>query len=215
MLMLAVDLQGRLAVVVGGGPVAERKARVLLEAGARVRVISPGFTDGLRALAAAGRVEAAERAYQAGDAAGAALVVAAAGDPAVDGAVAAEVKAAGGLVSVSGQPGLGNVHFTAEVRRGPIRIGIATGGASPALARRLKAAVGRAVGPAYGELAELLAEARGRLRAQPGISQAERARVYTGLVKGPLLDLLAAGDRAQARAVLEAALQEARRGEGS
>lgn len=209
-LMLAVDLRGRLAVVVGGGAVAERKAGTLLEAGAVVRVVSPALTAGLELLRASGSVAVLLRPYQAGDAAGAMLVVAATGIPMVDAAVAAEVAAAGGLVSVSGQPELGNVHFTAEVRRGPVRIGIATGGASPALARTLKERVAGVVGPEYGALAELLGEARERLNANAALTQADRARVYTELLDSPLLEALAAGDQERARALLEAALRQSK-----
>jgi siroheme synthase-like protein len=114
------------------------------------------------------------------------LVVAATGIQAVDAAVAAAVAALGGLVSVSGQPELGNVHFTAEVRRGPVRIGIATGGASPLLARRLKERVAEAVGPEWGALAESLAAARERLKARPDLTQADRALLYAELIDAAL-----------------------------
>lgn len=184
--MLTVDLRGRLAVVVGGGAVAERKVRTLLEAGAAVRVVSPALTAGLEALLAAGAIAVLHRPYQLGDAAGALLAIAATGIRAVDAAVAAEVAALGGLVSVSGQPALGNVHFTAEVRRGPVRIGIATGGASPLLARRLKERVVEAVGPEWGALAESLAAARERLKDRPDLTQADRARLYAELIEAAL-----------------------------
>jgi siroheme synthase-like protein len=102
------------------------------------------------------------------------------------------------------------VHFTAEVRRGPVQIGIATGGASPALARTLKERVAGVVGPEYGALAEMLGEARERLNANAALTQADRARVYTGLLDSPLLEALAAGDQERARALLEAALRESK-----
>lgn len=203
MLMLAVDAGGRQALLVGGGPVAERKVRTLLEAGARVRVVSPDATLGLRDLAAEGRLEWLARAYQPGDAAGAWLTIAATGDREADRAVADAVKETGGLVSVSGDPAQGNVHFPAEVRRGPVTIGIATGGASPALARHLRAKVARVVGPEYGLLADLLAEARHRLRSRPDLDQAQRAAIYAALLEGPLLSLLADGQLEAARVLLE------------
>ena len=94
--MMIVDLKltGRLAVVVGGGPVAERKARALLRAGARVRVVSPEMTLGLRTLWERGRIEAIQRPYAPGDTSGAMLVVAATGRREVDAAVARQAEAA-------------------------------------------------------------------------------------------------------------------------
>lgn len=202
MITLALDLNGQLCVVVGGGLVAEHKARVLLEAGARVRVVSDALTPGLCSLRDAGQVEVVPRRYHPGDLVGAMLVVAATGQPDVDAAVAA---AAGGhqLVSVSGQPKLGNVHFTAEVCRGPLRIAISTDGASPALAKRIRQDVERVIGPEYAALAELLAEVRERVKGLPHLRQAERAALFEQIVYGPALQLLANGETEAARASVE------------
>ena len=62
-----LDLRGRRCVVVGGGPVGERKVRGLLSASARVAVVSPDLSPGLSELAAAGRVQAILRGYRTGD----------------------------------------------------------------------------------------------------------------------------------------------------
>lgn len=202
--MMIVDLKltGRLAVVVGGGPVAERKARALLQSGVRVRVVSPEMTLGLRTLWERGRIEVIQRPYAPGDTSGAMLVVAATGRREVDAAVARQAEAEERLVSVSGDPELGNVNFTAEVRRGPVRVAISTGGASPALARRLRGELERIVGPEYGQLAELLGEVRKRVQLHSSRSRAERAALLASIVQGPALGLLAQGAEEAAQALV-------------
>lgn len=200
-MMISLNLKGEKVLVVGGGQVAARRAEALLEAGARVRVISPAFVSAFAELS----IERVERPFEPGDTAGAFLVVAATGDPAADEAVAAEARAAGRLVSVAGAPDLGNCHFAAEVHQGPITLGIATGGASPALARRLRTELEATIGPEWGTLAELLGEARERLKGRADLSQAERAAIYWKIVSGPALELLRAGKLAEAREIVEKA----------
>lgn len=202
-LTMALDLTGQTVTVVGGGRVAEHKVGLCLAAGAQVRVISPTITAGLRALAEGGQVEFHARPFAAGDTRGAMLVVAATGRPDTDAAVAAEAKGAGLLVSVSGNGRLGNALFTAEVRRGPVSIAVSTGGASPALTRRLCQEVARVIGPEYGALAELLAEVRERVSALKGLAQSERARIYAEIADGPALQLLSEGRPEAARALAD------------
>jgi len=216
-MMLVMDLTGRLALVVGGGEVAGRKVQSLLDAGAQVRVISPEIGAAIAACQVQARqVQAFQdqsqlqvelRDFQAGDTADAWLVVAATGRLEVDSAVATEVQARGSLVCVSGWPELGNVHFPAELRRGPITIGISTNGASPALARRLTRSLAEWVGPEYGHLAELLAGVRARLRTS-ALPQSERARLFRTLVDGPLLDMLKRGEDEQVQILLAQVLGE-------
>lgn len=91
---LGLRVRGRLVVVVGGGPVAGRRVRGLLDAGAQVRVVAPGLTDHLAALVADGAVEHRAREYAPGDLDGAWLVHTATGVPAVDAAVADAADAA-------------------------------------------------------------------------------------------------------------------------
>lgn len=209
-LMISLKVAGRTALVAGGGPVAARKAEALLQAGARVRVISPTLAPALEGMAAAGRVEWVGRGWQPGDTEGAFLVLAATGSPAVDAAVAAEAEAAGRLFCVAGEGERGSFAFTAEVRRGPLTVAVSTGGASPALAARVRQAVEGAVGPEYGELATLMAELRDEVKAAAGLSQAERAALFTAMVDGPALTHLARGDREAAAAALRAVLPRGR-----
>lgn len=161
-----VGLAERRAVVIGGGAVAARKAAGLLKAGARVTVISPEATPELRAWAEEGRILLLVRGYQPGDLADAFLVIAATDDGAVNRAVWAEATRRGCLVNVVDDPAHSNFISPAVIRRDEITVAIQTGGASPALARRLRERLEAAIGPEYSVLARLLAELRPELMAR-------------------------------------------------
>lgn len=193
MLSASLDLRGALALVVGGGPVAARRVQTLLGAGVQVRLVSPALCDSLRSLVGTGRIEVLSRPWRPGDGEGAALVVAATGDPQVDQAVAAEARRAGRLVNVASDPKLGNLHFASEIRRGPVRVAISTSGAAPGIVGRLRTELEGQIGPEWGLLAELYASCRERLLRVPGLTRQQRAAVLEELASGPALDLLASG----------------------
>ena len=111
------DLQYKLAVVVGGGPVGERKVIGLLAAQARVRLISPALTPTLRAYVQSATIEWQPRAYQAGDLAGAFLVFAATNVRAVNAQVAQDAAQHNLLCNVADAPAEGNFHVPALYRQ--------------------------------------------------------------------------------------------------
>lgn len=131
---IALTVAGRRCVVVGGGAVAERKARGLLAAGAAVVVVAPVATPGLRALATAGALELVARGYRPGDLAGASLAFAATDQRAVNAAVAAEARGGGILVNVADAPEEGDFHVPAVARRGRLTLAVTTAGGSPVVA---------------------------------------------------------------------------------
>jgi len=198
-----IGLQERQAVVVGGGSIAARKAGSLLEAGAQITVISPAVVPELRSLAEKGLIRLLERAYQAGDLAGAFLAFAATDDPEVNRAVWEEGNRIGCLVNAVDDPAHSNFIMPAVVRRGEMAIAISTGGASPALARRLREWLDTLISPEYGQLVELLAELRPDLLARFGAGE-ERLAVALRLVDSDLLDIIRQeGREAAKRYVLE------------
>jgi len=99
-------------LVVGGGTVASRKAAVLIESGAQVRVVAPRVAVAIRSLADAGRLELVERRYVRGDIADAQLVIAATDARDVNASVAADAYAAGRLVHVADRPAEGSFATT-------------------------------------------------------------------------------------------------------
>ena len=128
-----LNLSGEAAVVVGGGPVALRRARTLLGAGLRVRVVAPELHPDLAALP----VGHDPRPYRPGDVAGARVVVAATDSAEVNGAVAAEARAAGALVNHAGDAAQGTLRFPAVTRRGGVEVALSTGRELPLLAQAL------------------------------------------------------------------------------
>lgn len=173
--LLHLDLKR--SVVVGGGSIAFRKVEALLEAGAKVEVISPELVPGLQALAGSGLVSAIPRPYMEGDLAGAFLVIAATDDPQINLRVCAEARRTGCLVNVVDDPAHCDFALPAVLRRGDLSIAISTGGASPALARRLRERLEGLIASEYADLTALLAELRPELIASfpPGAPRLEAA----------------------------------------
>jgi precorrin-2 dehydrogenase len=150
--MACLDLEGRSVLVVGGGPVALEKVRGLLEAGARVTVVSPEAVPDLLSLP----VEWLARGYHSSDLRGRFLVVAATSTTPLNRRVFADAEARGVFCNVVDVPDLCSLILPAVHREGPIAVAVSTGGASPALAQRIRDEVAALVGPRHADLAEEL-----------------------------------------------------------
>ena len=155
-------------LVVGAGRIAARKVEGLAAAGARVRVVAPAVSAALdRALVD----ELRERPFEAAGPGGVRLVVTATGSRAVDAAVAAAATAAGIWVNAADQPEDCSFILPAIARNGPLTVAVSTGGASPALARRLRDHAGRLLTDDVVALAQQLAAERARVRATGGSTE--------------------------------------------
>lgn len=155
-----LKISGRLCVVFGGGAVAERKAAGLLEAGAKVRVVSPDATAGLRERAAAGRLEWIAREAAESDVQGAFLVFAATSSPEVNRRMAAAAGELGVPANVADDGEAGDFLVPAVLRRGEFILAAGVSGAGPALAARVARELAERYGPEYAEYAELLRRIR-------------------------------------------------------
>jgi siroheme synthase-like protein len=154
--MACLDLRERDCLVVGGGRVAVEKAQGLLACGAVVTVVAPDIDAELRSSGAAVH----ERPFRGSDVVGRFLVIAATNDRAVNSAVSTAAERWNTLCNVADDPELCNFILPAVVRRGPIAVGVSTGGASPALAQRIRDDIADMIGPEHAELAERLADLR-------------------------------------------------------
>jgi len=159
-----VELSGRRCLVLGGGRVAQGKVEGLLSAGADVTIVAPEMTDALRDLVAAGRVSHVAREYESGDLAGFALCFVATNDAAVNAQVAAEGKRRRVWVNAADDPANCDFILPSVIRQGEVVLAVSTGGASPALARRLREELTAFLSEEYAPLAELLREVRRELR---------------------------------------------------
>jgi precorrin-2 dehydrogenase/sirohydrochlorin ferrochelatase len=183
-----IDLSGKKAVVIGGGEVGERKIRTLIDAGAEVTVVAPEITPRVREWVTAGKVHHRERDYRDGDAAGAAVVMVATDDRPLNARIAQGLSGAACLVNVADIPGESNFIVPSLVVRGELVIAVSTGGASPALARRLREQLEREFGPEYALLVDILRRVRGDLKDR--VSSEGRKRILRELVDADLLPLL-------------------------
>lgn len=132
-----IDLSSQKIVVAGGGRVAERRIRSLLESGASITVISPSVTEGIRQYANRGKIVWKQAKVQPTDLNEAFLVIAATDDEAVNQSVIASAPSSA-LVNASSDFEKGNTQFPAVVKRGKLSIAISTNGASPKLAMEIK-----------------------------------------------------------------------------
>jgi precorrin-2 dehydrogenase/sirohydrochlorin ferrochelatase len=194
---VALDLDGKDCLVVGGGEIADGKLDALLASGARVTVVSPSVRPRIAALAEAGRITLHQRTYQSDDLAGAFLVIAATDDRAVNAAVAAEARAAGILVNAVDDPPNCDFFAVAIVRRGDLQVSISTNGLSPAFARWMREQLDEALPREYGDLLKALADVRETLKARGPIPAYEHWRAA---ITEDVLDCLQQGDVAGARA---------------
>ena len=135
---ILVDVSKLRCVVIGGGPVADRRVDGLLNAGAAVTLISPEITDGLRELADKGVVRHVARRYAAGDLAECEMVFLATDDVTVNEAVLSEARSRGIWTNCADDPENCDFILPAVVRRGELMVAISTGGASPATTRAIR-----------------------------------------------------------------------------
>jgi siroheme synthase-like protein len=202
-----LDLEGRDVLVVGGGAVAEGKSTQLVEAGARVTVVSPELTEGLRAAADRGEIFHLGGPFAEGDLNGAFLVISATDDRKVNEKVAKAARERGLLCNVVDQPDLCDFITPALVTRGELQISVSTGGGSPTLTQRVKREVAALIGEEYGVLLELAAEMRAE--AKERIADFERRKeALRAFVESDALDLIRAGRRDEARALASRFLQD-------
>lgn len=198
-------LRGRPCVVAGGGEVAFRKVKGLLECGAKVKVVSPELGRGLKRLAESGKIRHLRRPYRRGDMKGAFLAIGATDDAGVNQRLQAEAVKAGVLVNIVDKPELCTFTLPARIRRGPLTIAVSTGGASPALSRRLRELLEKAVGPEYEEFAALMGELREKVK-QTFPTPAARKRAWEAVLNSEVLSLLREGKIKEAKAKARACL---------
>ncbi len=168
-----VELQDIPCVVIGGGPEAQRKVEGLLGAGAKVTVVSPELTRPLQKMLADGEIDCIQREYQEGDIDPFHIVMVATDDGKVNNEISAEGRRK--RIWVNAADDIPNCDFIlpSVIRRGAITIAASTGGASPALARRLREELEAYLTEEMPALADLMKEVRSDLRARSITPDAE------------------------------------------
>jgi precorrin-2 dehydrogenase/sirohydrochlorin ferrochelatase len=187
-----INLQDERCLVMGGGAVAERKVHSLLQVEARVTVVSPILTVGLRQLVEEGHVEWEPREYQQGDLAGSFLVIGATDDVDTNEQVWREAVGRGLLVNIVDDLARCNFIVPSLVRQGDLCLAISTGGKSPALAKRLRERLDVEFGPEYAEFVALLGDLRERVKVKYPEAE-ERKTLWYQLVDSDIIELIGQG----------------------
>jgi siroheme synthase-like protein len=196
-----LKLTGRRCLVVGGGDIGLEKVEGLLACDAKVVLVAPDAIEPLAALAAEGSIEWERREYRGEDLERTFIAIAATNDTDVNIRVYEDAERRAMLVNIVDVPPLCNFILPAIVRTGPLAIAISTAGASPALAKRMKAEVSELFGEEYARLAIMLNDARGWAKGTLPTYQ-DRKAFFESIVNGEPdpVALLRAGDE---RAVLD------------
>ncbi len=206
---LFLTLQDRHVLVVGGTEAAARKAELLLSAGARLTLIADTVVGEIAQLIAEGCLSWAGGGFDDTDLAGVSLVIVATDDEALQVRVSLAAQRRCVPVNVVDRPKLSSFIMPSIVDRAPITIAISTGGAAPALARRLRAEIERAMPAALGRVArfaEIFREQVRRTLEQPRA----RRRFWDRVFAGRIGEMALAGDEIGARRELIRLLDSAR-----
>jgi len=199
-----LDLKGRCCLVVGGGKVARRKTETLLQAGAGVRVVSPNFDTGLQALQTGypQQLTLVQRPFQDQDMEGCALVFAATNKRTLNQQIARLARTQNIPVNVADSRSESSFILPSIVDRSPVTLAVSTGGASPVLARQLRARLETMVPSSCGQLAAITEEYRERVKKHlPG--PGARQQFWEQALRGPFAELVYAGNVEAARALLD------------
>ena len=182
-------LAGELAVVVGGGHVAARKVDWLLRAGARVTVLAPQLAPALALRVARGELTHVADPFAPARLAGAATVIAASDDRALNAAVSRAARARRIPVNVVDAPGLSSFIFPAIIDRSPLVVAVSSAGASPVLSRRVRAQIEALLPARLGALARFLGARRAAVKRvlAPAARRAFWERLIDGRAAGEVL----------------------------
>jgi precorrin-2 dehydrogenase / sirohydrochlorin ferrochelatase len=202
-----LDIAGRTAVVVGAGKVGEGKIEGLLRGGAHVRVVSLNATETVRGWAADGRIELHLRAYDTADLDGAFLVVAATENNPTNVRVFEDAEARQMLCNVVDVTHLCNFILPSIVRHGDLAIAVSTGGASPAMARRIRLSLAECYGDEYAVAMQLLGSLREELK-QMYPSPEDRKVLFERMVYSDCMDMVRAGDADRIEAWIQRCIDE-------
>ena len=200
-----LDLKGRKCVIIGGGQVAERKVPHLLECDAKVAFVSPQITPSIQRWVNEGKVSWEARDYAEGDLTGAFLAIAATDEPQINRAIAREAAEKNVLLNVVDVTPLCTFIAPATVKRGDVVVAISTGGASPALARKLRETLESSDLLDYADLAELLSHARREVKERKIQVHPDRWQEY---INGELMAMVKEGREQEALDYLLKGLSE-------
>lgn len=203
-----LDISGRPCVVVGGGEVAYRKARRLLDCGARVSVVSVKACPNLQDLEARGALTLIDQSYNQEHIASAFLVIGATDDRQVNEKIFLDARARNILVNIVDEPERCDFILPAIVERGDLSIAVSTAGKSPALAKRLRQELESLFGTEYETCLQIMGKIREHVLARGGTSD-ENRKVFEKLINSDLLEHIRKKDWEAVRRLIRETVPEA------
>lgn len=204
-----LDLTGRQCGVIGGGKVAWRKVKTLVDAGAQVTVISPELSEPLQCLLGEKLITFRQKSYAEGDLAGFFLVICAADNAAVNLQAAMEARQNGSLVNVTDGSSPSDFAVPAQLRRGDLLLTVSTGGKSPAIARQIRDDLAAHYGVGYGDYLTIVAKLRVELKADYENSN-QRVLFWQKAMCPEIMELVRQGKLEKAEAELKNAISSFR-----
>jgi uroporphyrin-III C-methyltransferase/precorrin-2 dehydrogenase/sirohydrochlorin ferrochelatase len=193
-----LTLRNRPVLVVGGGPYAAAKARLVLKAGALLTIVAPSLGAEARQIVKSGSVRHNRRPFVAKDIAGHAVVFGATGKASVDTEIAEAAAGAGIPVNIVDRAELSTFMMPAIIDRSPVLVGISTDGTAPALARQIRAQIESVLPPRLGNLARLAYAFRAAVKAKIPNSAA-RLRFWNRVFSGSIAESIFSGEENSAQ----------------
>jgi len=196
-----LQLEGKIALVVGGGKVAQRKVESLLRYGASIHIISKVLTDKLKQLIDIREVRFLGEEMRDDFLDEAFIVIAATDDKKLNSKVSESARKRGLLVNAVDQPADCNFMVPSIVKKGDLSIAISTSGKSPALAKKIRKELDGQFGNEY----EIFLNLMGGLRKEilgMGFSQEENSRIFHEIVNGGIIEAIARNDLAKVESSL-------------
>ena len=187
---ICLDIQNRDCLVVGGGAVAARKVKTLLECGARVTVVSPAFTDELKEMKMENpSLTLVQRPYESSDVAGRFLVIGATDNETLNRTISRDAEENNLLCNIADFPEACNFILPSIVKQGDLMLAITTSGSSPAFAKHLRKKLEKAFGEEYIDFLKLMRRVR-KILLDTGHAPEEHKPLFEQLINNGLLDLV-------------------------
>lgn len=184
---IGLDISGKRCLVIGGGEVAQRKVERLLEFGARVTVVGRVMTPTLAGLREKGTIDHIPGDYEQKHLNDAFLVIGATDDRGVNDRIFRDARQKRVLANIVDDPDRCDFVLPALCRQGELVITVATGGKSPALAKKLRRDLEKRYGPEYEVLLKIMGEMRGRI-IDRGYGSDENRKIFEAIVDSDILD---------------------------
>lgn len=206
---LFVQLKNKTCLLVGGGDVATRKARLLVKASAVLRVVALDVTEELEQIVkdCGGNIQ--RRSYDASDLKDVVLAIAATDDHALNAQLSEDAKACNILVNVVDNPSLCTFITPAIIDRSPVIIAISTGGVAPVLARLIRMKLETLIPATYGRLAMFANRFRAQVK-ETLITDDSRRRFWENQLQGSVAELVFNGQEARAEKLMASELASAK-----